>query len=385
MKRAISLFLAALLLVSLAPAALADHVGYALVSNTTRLNIRSGPGMEYPIIGSVPRGEWVEVQASMGSWVQGRVMPSGTSGYFSAAYLKMAAPGGGGTGSIAVVNNPNPSSFLNLRESPSYAAPVLAIFYNGATCTILGETGGWYYVEISGMRGYFRSEFLQVSGGGGTAIGSATIYSANGGSVNLRAAPTYTSSVIGQGAPGTRVSVFLKGNRFWFISLAGAYGFMDASFLGGGSGGTGSNPVPNPPVVIPDSTNAIVNPSYSSLNLREQPNTGSRVLGTYPGNTAVQVQSQGTVWSRVRVPLSGKSGYMMTRYLTLYGLPVTPTKTVTHPDRTYVNLRTRPSASGSITLRVPHGSTVTILIAGGEWAQVKYGSTTGYMMTYFLK
>ena len=266
MKRAISLILAALLLISLAPLALAEHAGYALVSNTTRLNIRSGPGMEYPI------------------------------------------------------------------------------------------------------------------------IGSATIYSANGGSVNLRSAPTYVSAVIGRGAPGTRVSVYLKGNRFWYISLAGSYGFMDASFLGGSSsGGTGSNPVPNPPVVIPDTTNAIVNPSYSSLNLREQPNTGSRVLGTYPGHTAVQVQSQGTVWSRVRVPLSGKSGYMMTRYLTLYGLPVTPVKTVTHPDRTYVNLRTRPSASGSITLRVPHGSTVTILIAGGEWAQVRYGSTTGYMMTYFLK
>ena len=87
----------------------------------------------------------------------------------------------------------------------------------------------------------------------------------------------------------------------------------------------------------------------------------------------------------MRVPLSGKTGYMMTRYLTLYGLPVTPTKTVTHPDHTYVNLRTRPSAAGSITLRVPHGSTVTILTAGGEWAQVKYRDTTGYMMTYFLK
>ena len=384
MKRVLLMILVAALLLSLTGGALAAG-SYALVSNTSRLNIRSGPGMEFPIIGSVSRGEWVEIHNNAGSWIQGRVMPSGASGWFSASFLKTAETGSGSPGSIAVVNNPNPSSFLNLRQSPSYSAPVLAIFYNGATCTILGETGGWYHVEISGMFGYFRSEFLKVSGGM-SSVGTATIYSKNGGSVNLRSAPSYASSVIGQGAPGTVVTVYLKGSKFWYISMAGSYGFMDASFLGGGSGGSsGSNPVPNPPVVIPETTNAIVTNTGAGLNLRAQPTTSSRVLGTYPGNTAIQVQSQGTVWSRVRVPLSGKTGYMMTRYLTLYGLPVTPTKTVTHPDHTYVNLRTRPSAAGSITLRVPHGSTVTILTAGGEWAQVKYRDTTGYMMTYFLK
>ncbi|MDI9521329.1 MAG: SH3 domain-containing protein [Bacillota bacterium] len=380
MKRVLIFALAVVLLLSALPAALAAS-GYALVTNTNRLNIRSGPGMEHSIVGSVPRGEWIEVYNTYGTWAQGRVMPSGITGFFSAGFLKMAEPGGGGVGTIAVVNNPNPTSFLNLRQSPSYSAPVLAIFYNGATCTILGESGGWYYVEISGMRGYFRSEFLRVSGGMSSA-GTATIYSRNGGSVNLRSAPSYSSSVIGSGAPGAKVTVYLKGSKFWYVSLAGTHGFMDASFL---SGGSGSNPYPNPPVVIPDTTNAIVTNTGKSLNLREQPNTGSRVLGSYRGNTAVRVLSQGATWSRVRVPSSGKNGYMMTRYLTLYGLPVVPTKIVTHPDRTYVNLRTRPSASGSVTLRVPHGSEVTILIAGGEWAQVKYHGTTGYMMTYFLK
>lgn len=382
MRRALSGLLLAALLLALVPVSQAAGSGYALVANTTRLNIRSGPGMEFSIIGSIPGGEWVEIHSTTGSWVEGRAMPSGTIGYFSASFLKTAAPGSGTVGSVAVVNNPNPSAFLNLRQSPSYSAPVLAIFYNGATCVILGETGGWYYVEISGMRGYFRSEYLQVSGGM-SAVGSATIYSSNGGSVNLRSAPTYASLVIGQGAPGTTVTVYLKGNKFWYIGMAGTYGFMDSAFLTGG--GSGSNPVPNPPVVIPESTNAIVTNTGAGLNLREQPNTSSRVLGTYPGKTAIQVRMQGTVWSRVYVPLSGKSGYMMTRYLTLYGLPVTPTRRVTHPARTYVNLRTSPSSSGSITLRVPHGSTVTILIAGGEWAQVKYRETKGWMMTYFLK
>ena len=384
MKRLISSLLLIALLVGLAPAAMAAG-SYAMVTNTNRLNIRSGPGMEHSIIGSIPRGEWVEVHSGGGSWVQGTALPSGVTGYFSASFLKTAGTGSGGAGSVAVVKNPNPSSFLNLRQSPSYSAPVLAIFYNGATGIVLGRTGGWVHVEISGMQGYFRQEFLQLSGGM-SPVGTATIYSKNGGSVNLRSGPRFAGNIIGSGAPGTVVRVYLKGNKFWYIEMAGTYGFMDSAFLTGGSGGgSGSNPQPNPPVVIPSTTNAIVTNVGKNLNLREQPNTGSRVIGSYPGNTAIQVLSQGTVWSRVRVPLSGKTGYMMTRFLTLYGLPVTPTLRVTHPDRTYVNLRTRPSASGSVTLRVPHGSTVTTLIAGGTWAQVKYKNVTGYMMTAFLK
>ena len=383
MKRALSIILLAALLLGVLPGAQAATSGYALVNNTNRLNIRNGPGTEYGIIGGIARGEWVEVYNIQGSWINGKALTDGTVGYFSGSFLQVAQPGSGGAGSIAVVNNPNPSSFLNLRQSPSYTAQVLAIFYNGATATVISESGGWYYVEISGMRGYFRQEFLRVSGGM-SSVGTATIYSKNGGSVNLRSAPSYSSMVIGTGAPGTVVNVYLKGNKFWYIGMAGTYGFMDASFLTGG-GASGGNPVPNPPVVIPSTTNAIVSKAAVSLNLREQPSTSSRVIGTYKAETAIQVQSQGSVWSRVKVPLSGKTGYMMTRFLTLYGLPVTPTKTVTHPERSYVNLRTRPSASGAVTLRVPDGSLVNIITAGGSWAQVEYRGTRGYMMTYFLK
>ncbi len=380
MKRSISiLLLAALLLAAVIPAAQAAG-SYALVVNTSRLNIRSGPGTGYPVIGSVSGGQWVEVASFSGSWVQGTSLQDGTNGWFSGSFLKTALPGGPAPGSTAVVNNPDPSHFLNLRQTPSYTAPVLGIFYNGATCTVLGEMDGWYYVEISGMRGYFRSEFLRLSGGPG-AIGSAQVFSGNGG-VNLRASPSFTAAVIGQASPGTMVTVYLKGTKFWFISMAGTYGFMDASFLSSG----GANPSPNPPVVIPESTNAVVTNTGRNLNLREQPSTSSRVLGSYPGNTAIRVQSQGLTWSRVLVPISGKTGYMMTRYLTLYGLPANPVKTVTHPAGTYVNLRTRPSkATGSVTLRVPHGSGVTVLVPGGEWAQVRYSGTEGYMMTYFLE
>ena len=356
---------------------------YGMVSGTSRLNVRSGPGMEYPAIGFAVQGKWVEILSSSGTWYQGRVLSTGVTGYMHGNYLRQA--GAASSGNQAVVSNPVPSQFLNLRQYPSYSAPVLGIYYNGAVATVLSSNDGWYYVEIGGQRGYFRGEFLRFigGGGGGSPVGSATVYSRNGGSVNLRSGPGYSYNVLGSYAPGTPVTVYLKGDGFWFVSIHGTSGFMDRNFLRDGSSPPPPDPGPGPG---PGTTNAIVTPRKGSLNLREQATTSSRVIASYPGNTPIRVTRQGLTWCRVSVPSAGTSGYMMTRYLTLYGLPAVPTLRVRHPQGSYVNLRTSPSqATGRVTLRVPHNSQVTVLTPGGEWTQVKYDGKVGYMMSYFLK
>ncbi|MGI6695024.1 MAG: SH3 domain-containing protein [Christensenellales bacterium] len=389
-QRLTAAMMAILLALALLPMGVQAAGSYATVINTSRLNVRSGPGMEYPIVGFAPRGEWVEINASTGVWYQGRVVSTGISGYMNGNYLSFSGGGGGTPGSQAVVNNPVPSQFLNLRQYPSYSAPVLGIYYNGAVATVISSADGWYYVEIDGQRGYFRGEFLSFTGGGGGGGGggapgsTATVHSSNGGRVNLRSGPGYDYNVIGSFAPGTVVTVYSREGRFWFVSAHGASGYMDRNFLRDGS--IPYPPSPPGPAPIPGTTNAIVTPRKGSLNLREQASTSSRVVGSYPGNTAVNVTKQGLTWCRVSIPSAGTSGYMMTRYLTLYGLPAVPTLRVRHPQRSYVNLRTSPSqAYGNVTLRVPHGSTVTVLTPGGEWTQVRYEGRTGYMMSHFLK
>ncbi|MBR6571228.1 MAG: SH3 domain-containing protein, partial [Clostridia bacterium] len=94
---------------------------------------------------------------------------------------------------------------------------------------------------------------------------------------------------------------------------------------------------------------------------------------------------QGTEWCSVTHQDTGVSGYVMTRYVSLRNLPGTPTRRVSHPAGSYVNLRSAPTmAQGNVQVRVPHGSTVTIVSPGPDWCKVQYGGYTGYMMSYFL-
>ena len=79
---------AAVLLLSVGAAAAAPAISRA------DLNVRSGPGTGYGVVGVIQAGETVEVGGCQGSWCQ--VAFGGGSGYASRSYLQMAgAPSAG--------------------------------------------------------------------------------------------------------------------------------------------------------------------------------------------------------------------------------------------------------------------------------------------------
>ncbi len=382
--------LGALCLLAAAAPALADPYGiydYAVVSGTASLNLRSGPSANDMWLGSAPEGAWVGITGQSGNWYSVYVPSLGRSGYMSKNFLKTSASGGsGGTGTV---RNPNASSFLNLRQYPGYDAPVLGIYYNGSVFSVLGYASGWYQVQIDGQIGYFREEFVQIYGGGSGGM-VAYIRTNNGGKLNLRSAPTYSgSSIIGRYANGTQVSVLLKGkaqagSTFYKVSIQGAVGYVDAAFLS--SSGSFYPDVDPGPAPATYGTAVVNNPRSSQyLNLRAQPSSSAKVIAQYKNGVKFQVIEPGEKWCKVYGSSSGNIGYMMTKYLKLSGVSAHPTKTVRNGN-SYVNLRSKPSkSSGTVYQQVHSGAKVTVVTPGDQWTQVRYGSTTGYMMTQFLK
>lgn len=359
---------------------------YAVVSGTASLNLRQGPGSHFAWLGSAKEGDWVMLMAESANWYYVTIAESGLSGYMSKNYLKTSGnlQNGGATG---VVVNPKPTQFLNLRQYPSYSAPVLGIYYNGATFSVLSYSDGWYQVLMNdGKTGYFRQEFVSVNGMAGSE--TAFIHTLNGGKLNLRSTPSYKgSSILGQFANGRQVSVLLKGNVFWKVSIDGMVGYMDSAYLTASS----STPVYPPQTPVPEKPEtkgyAIVNNPKPTqfLNLREQPASTAKIIAQYKNGVRFEVIEQGETWCKVYGSATGNIGYMMTKYLTLYGLPALPTKTVQNGN-SYVNLRSAPSKqTGAVYQQVYSGAVVTVLIPGEEWTKVRYGATEGYMMTWFLK
>ncbi len=54
---------------------------------TAAVNVRSGPSLKYPIIGTVSQGQVVQGLGSSGGWTQIVVSPANTTAYVSSSYL----------------------------------------------------------------------------------------------------------------------------------------------------------------------------------------------------------------------------------------------------------------------------------------------------------
>ncbi len=371
MKKGIALFLALILALSAAPALAAGE--YAVVVNTGYLNVRSQPSASSQWLGSAVRSSWVEVLSSAaGGWYYCRVVDSGVRGYMSGTYLAMAGSSGGGAGVGGDGTVSNNGSYVNMRSYPSYGGAVLGQVPSGTVVHILAEENGWFYVQMNGVYGYMRSEFItasSVSPGGTTARVKA-------GSLRLRAAPTTSSAVLGTYGTGTLVTVLLKGKVFWQVRVNGKTGFMDSSYLT-----EDVSPVPVPPVPVSEPY-AVVG-GAAGLNLRVTPAPSASVAAVLSPGTRLDLLFQGETWCKVRVS-GGKTGYVMTKYITLYNAPATAAKTVSNPG-SYVNLRKGAGQSYGVMQKVWDGSMVTVVIPGDVWCQVRWGTQTGYMMTRFLK
>jgi len=331
-KRWAALMLALTLTLTSATALAAAE--FAVVYNTDQLNLRKLPDSGSTWLGSYLPGEWMQVSDAPGNWYAVSA-PDGKTGYMSRNFL---TKGINDYVTIATVQNPKSTQFLNLRKDASYTSQVLGIYYNGVPALVLGESGGWYYVSVDGLRGYFRGEYLKLD----ETIGSddiATIVTPNNTGLNLRAGPGTQYASIRQFKGGRYVMVLNRGKNWWKVSIDGYQGYVNTD-----------------------------------------------VLGQYKTGARVTVLNYGSEWSEVTVDATGKTGYMMSSFLTFYNLASPPTMKVDHPTGTFVNLRSGPSMSNtSIIAQVKDGATVQVLIPGTEWVKVRYNKKIGYMVAAFLE
>lgn len=380
MKNKLRVFLLALLACLLiAGGAMAAEFG--VIHRTESLNLRSQGSSSSQWLGSYQQGTWVEITGSQNNFYRVKT-PDGRTGYMSKNYIRLA-PSSDDRCWMVHVTNQNGGAFLNFRSQPNYNSQVLGIFYNGVPLYVLNLNNGWYQVEINGQTGYVRSEFVTDQGYLVGSAAVATIKTPGNTAMNLRNGPGMSYGVIAQFSGDSYVSVIAQGNGWWCVSIDGYTGFMSSDYLV-----EGLCAARDEAAYPTETTYAVVNNpgANQALNLRQHPSTGAAVLDKLYNGTRLWVDEQGSEWCAVTDQTTGLSGYVMTRYIKLYGTGASSTKRVHHPSGSYVNLRSSANMNlNNVLVRVPSGQSVTVLSPGSEWCKVKYNGYTGYMLTYFLQ
>lgn len=146
-----------------------DVTGTATV-DTDALNIRSGPGTSYGILGVMQYGASLSLTGDSANGFVG-IVYDGILGWTFADYLAIGATAPSpspdpGSESVAVGDTVTGSGYidtdaLNLRKGPSTSHSVITVMYNGAGVEIMGEPqGGFYPLRYNGTKGWASGDYL---------------------------------------------------------------------------------------------------------------------------------------------------------------------------------------------------------------------------------
>lgn len=286
-----------------------------------------------------------------------------------------------------VIRNPNGGSYVNVRAWPSYDADILSRLSVGASVTITGTSGTWYSVWVNGVVGYINSNFVTVSGGGGSGGGTWTDQNATvrSGPLNVREAPTMQARVITQLATGTRVEAVSNDGTWTQIRAAQIIGYVVSSYL---TFDGQTNPTP------PSTNNAnatIRTTNGGNLNLRQTGSSSASILGSYPNGYRVRVITAGSVWHYVQA--GDQYGYMSAQFIVRDGGSGGGGSTgsgydavVNNPGSAQLlNLRAEPSTNSRSLGQYRNGQYVRVLGVGTDWLRVNVDGVVGYMMTKYVR
>lgn len=356
-------------------------LAYATVATQSgTLNLRARPSLGSTVMMQIPRHAQVSVLQELDGWC--RIIYAGTEGYVMRSYLSYDGQTDTESGQQATVVTP--SGTLNLRQSPATTAPVLAMIAPGTTVTVMTTGSEWCKIRYGSYQGYVMTKFLRLAGEGttgGVAEGSSIQVKTGNGGLNLRETASASARVLLVIPDGTVLTCLQYGSTWTQVRYGTNTGYVMTKFLtteitsNGGSAST------------PDSgaDTAQVKTGNGGLNLRETASAQARVLLSIPDGASVTLLDQGSEWCKIRY--QGTTGYVMTRYLSIGQSTSQPTETKAWISQSVVggvNLRFGPDTSAQVLMVLQPGAEVTVLMQGESWSVVRYGETTGYVMSRYL-
>lgn len=143
-----------------------NYDAYVLNAGYRKVNFRTGPSLNAPVIAEYSTGTKVFVLEHTSVW--DKIQVDGITGYMMTQYLTRSVPAGTPSTTVsksnvdAYVVNPN-NRKVNFRSGPSKSAKVIAEYDPGTKVHVDEYGSTWCKITISGTSGYMMTEFLSTS------------------------------------------------------------------------------------------------------------------------------------------------------------------------------------------------------------------------------
>ncbi len=282
------------------------------------VRLRSGPGTNFTVKGSLCEGQVLYVTARRGEWYEARVH-GGEDGWIHSSLVKFE----GGTGSSTLTKGFVTGSRVHLRSGPSLNDHIKAKVLKGQTVFIADRHGDWYRVRVQdGEAGWIHSSLVKCGqeepeAGAATATPEPAA-AASGGSGEVLTAWIAEDIVNVRYGPGTDHGVKMKlsrGAKVKVLELSGHWCKIkdadgDTGWVAGwvmNFKGPGEDPTATEgSEEVPVRTAWVARPE---VNVRSGPGTNHKEIGEAVLGTEVIILDRDGDWYHVALD-NGTTGYM---------------------------------------------------------------------------
>ena len=192
----------------------------------SKLNVRSGAGTTYGIIGSVVKGQTLSVVSKSGSWY--KINYNGRTGYVSSDYVQAS---GTATPPAESTTYTVTASTLNVRSGAGTNYASIGSVTKGQKLSVVSKSGSWYKINYNGRTGYVSSDYVQEASGTATPPAESTTYTVTASTLNVRSGAGTNYASIGSVTKGQKLSVVSKSGSWYKINYNGRTGYVSSDYV----------------------------------------------------------------------------------------------------------------------------------------------------------
>ncbi|MGL5329500.1 MAG: SH3 domain-containing protein [Peptostreptococcaceae bacterium] len=212
--------------------------------NTSALNVRSGAGTSYSVIGKLYKGDKVDILSYSNNWYKIK-LSNGKIGWCSSQYITVGSSNGNDnnntekpeSGKSGTVN----TSSLNVRSGAGTNYSIIDKVYKGDKVDILTSSNSWYKVKLSnGKTGWCSSQYITIGSSSDNNNDNNNTEKPESGksgvvntsSLNVRSGAGTNYSIIDKVHKGDKVDILASSNSWYKVKLSnGKIGWCSSTYI----------------------------------------------------------------------------------------------------------------------------------------------------------
>lgn len=280
--------------------------------STDAVNVRSGPGLSYPLIKQAKRGETYPIVKEKGDWIEIELSFAKTGWVVNWLVTKNDAKTAKITSTNRNIAAIAKTSQLRVRSGPGSNFQIIGFLNKRQEVSILDQNENWYKISSPFGEGWVSKEFLELKTANSESSTASVSKNGEIGTVksnilNVRKEPTASSKLVGKLTKGTKVTILSKENKWVKVKYLNIIGWVSASYLDTQLRTTSET---NNKMT----TRIIGTVTAEKLSVRAGSSTKSKIIGTVSKYQRFTIIEEKNNWAKIEYK-TGSFGWVAGWYL----------------------------------------------------------------------